>query len=464
MASLASLMARLEPTTGLVEYVQTVKPYHSKILDVSVEYVYTDNAIGWAVDSHTMAICLTDAVLPGSVSLGDDDNSDCDECCPIQPPVQDVEYSCGYGRVWDTIPEPIVTYRILDVILADETVRLSNAFVVQTVAPEIYNVSVVAGSNNRLRFVNSFNVLASSPLNQTVTIAGTPTLEVGETILVEFTVTSLQNLAREYTIVDTFVVGGNTVIEVDKSIPSQTISAKVNTYIKPYDIPRWAYRNAKVRVVGPDYDNELFLIPTLFEDQFNLSLRRNPREFKDYLTFEEFVGPFEIELSKVELYQPGQLIRVQSTQFGINDGDYTVAFSEEVAGLTYVVVNQNIRREKDPATPYDGVLYYVEAGFSEPETCAMASAPDLYGRATAIESLFIDFELTFIDVATNATAIENPPTNGFASRPYGNIQKWDSDVANVHSTAIIVEGGLPLAPSGYDTTTFGNVPFDIMTF
>ena len=43
MADLIDALFRVDPTDGLVEYTKSVKPYHSKILDVLVEYVYSES-------------------------------------------------------------------------------------------------------------------------------------------------------------------------------------------------------------------------------------------------------------------------------------------------------------------------------------------------------------------------------------------------------------------------------------
>lgn len=461
MAALSTLLTRLEPTTGLVSYVETIKPYHTKILDVSVEYIYTDLATMYGTDTADMNICQVDYVLPTSAFNYAAEN-DCDVCCQIQPPVKEVEYSCGYGRVWDTIPEPIVTFNIVDIILADESNRLSNAFVVNSPPPDSFNLAVVVGSTNRLMFVNTHTVLSASPIDRELTLLGQVDVAANQNITVEYTLSSQQNISREYTVVSSTFDGTNTIVVVDKTVPSQTIAIIAHTYVAPYDVPRWAYRNAKIEISAPGYNNQLFLIPTDAENEFNLSIRRNPQEFSDYLNVESLIGPYAITINKMELYQPGQIIRIQSSRDGLNDGLYYVSFAESVGSNTYVVVNETIQHAKDPNVPYDGVLFYVEPGFDEPTICNMTSAPDLFGRGTALEGLLIEFELSVNDI-TIARAQENPITGGFSTKPYGGIQKWDSDVVNVKSISTITDG-ITLLPSGFDTTSFGNVPFDIMTF
>ena len=42
MSTLRDALFRIEPTRGLVSYTEDVKPYHTKILDVLIEYVYEE--------------------------------------------------------------------------------------------------------------------------------------------------------------------------------------------------------------------------------------------------------------------------------------------------------------------------------------------------------------------------------------------------------------------------------------
>lgn len=77
MANLVESLMRIDPTQGLIDYVNTVKPYHSKILEVLVEYVYQEQiaaTIGERWNWNVAFASQTD---------------------------QDIVYSCGYGYRWD---------------------------------------------------------------------------------------------------------------------------------------------------------------------------------------------------------------------------------------------------------------------------------------------------------------------------------------------------------------------------
>jgi hypothetical protein len=75
--SYVAALQKIDPTEGLVSYVQTVKPYHSKVLDISIDYVYTETVAGTITETFTADSEYT------------------------LVPVQTV-LNCGYGHIWDT--------------------------------------------------------------------------------------------------------------------------------------------------------------------------------------------------------------------------------------------------------------------------------------------------------------------------------------------------------------------------
>jgi hypothetical protein len=80
MADLTKALFRIDPTEGLLQYVQAVKPYHSKVLDVFVEYVYTEPLYVTMQERMMMTVGLEELVYP-------------------------IMYSCGYGYVWNPYSE-----------------------------------------------------------------------------------------------------------------------------------------------------------------------------------------------------------------------------------------------------------------------------------------------------------------------------------------------------------------------
>lgn len=84
MAELNDALFRIDPTEGLLLYVQDIKPYHSKVLDVLVEYVY----------SEPMTVAMNDRtqLTVGFPVINESD--------PLRSPQHPFVYSRGYGYVW----------------------------------------------------------------------------------------------------------------------------------------------------------------------------------------------------------------------------------------------------------------------------------------------------------------------------------------------------------------------------
>lgn len=86
MADLVQSLFRIDPTQGLVDYVHAVKPYHTKLLEVLVEYVYTEHISATVKERWKWDMVFT-------------------------RPDSDVVFTCGYGYRWDpygiTAPEAI---------------------------------------------------------------------------------------------------------------------------------------------------------------------------------------------------------------------------------------------------------------------------------------------------------------------------------------------------------------------
>lgn len=81
MTNLVQSLFRIDPTEGLVQYVNAVKPFHSKVLDVLVEYIYSESVKVSIKDRWSWTITLS-------------------------RPKSDIEYACGYGLTWDPIKTP----------------------------------------------------------------------------------------------------------------------------------------------------------------------------------------------------------------------------------------------------------------------------------------------------------------------------------------------------------------------
>lgn len=90
MSTLRDALFRIEPTRGLVSYTEDVKPYHTKILDVLIEYVYEERIDATLTEKWRWEIHWDERW---------DNDRDADWLASRKAP--HVTYSCGYGIVWD---------------------------------------------------------------------------------------------------------------------------------------------------------------------------------------------------------------------------------------------------------------------------------------------------------------------------------------------------------------------------
>lgn len=93
MTDLVQSLFRIDPTQGLVDYVNAVKPYHTKLLEVLVEYVYTERVDITVGERWKWNMAFT-------------------------RPDSEIVYTCGYGVRWDpygiTAPESTPTSLIVN--------------------------------------------------------------------------------------------------------------------------------------------------------------------------------------------------------------------------------------------------------------------------------------------------------------------------------------------------------------
>lgn len=86
MSDFNRALFRIDPTEGLLQYVQKVKPFHTKALEVLVEYVYIEPMVVTATERFHLTVGL-----PGF------DSFDSDE------PATEITYASGYGISWSEL-------------------------------------------------------------------------------------------------------------------------------------------------------------------------------------------------------------------------------------------------------------------------------------------------------------------------------------------------------------------------
>lgn len=192
MTNLTKALFRIDPSEGLVEYIKVVKPYHSKILDINVGYIYDEPIISNVRDS-TPQFNITHA-------LG------------------------GYGLVWET--SGIST----TIQSADPN---TNVFGVTSIISVPYDFTVISVPTNDMIFVSppegwppGAAVMVSStgtlpaPLLNTTTYYYIPTSITGTYVLAT---TRYPNSLADFVLLTSIGSGTLQIFRTEPFIPGETV-------------------------------------------------------------------------------------------------------------------------------------------------------------------------------------------------------------------------------------------------
>lgn len=480
MANLIEALFRIDPTQGLVNYVNSVKPYHTKILEVLVEYIYTEQVNVTVTDRLTWNMTIT-------------------------RPDGDVLYLCGYGYNWDhtgivspelipmsyivsavgkfyldisteignsviaiirnvtgyalSIDDPIVfdTDTVLPAgIIAGETyyvtsitpttlevsdtiggtpITFTDAITLR-IAPQglLYNTFLVGPSinafqyqalatslsSNQLSFVDGFTVTSIDSTLNKITVASLPTPpSPGDVIYLNGNSSSIAN--GKYTVAG--VVG--LTIAVNEDIPPLTPNDGTVYTVDNFDnIPFWS-NGTKVKVSSAgtlptplSSSEEYYFIPQATIGVFALATTRYPTSYADYIDITSIGDDLLIE--RAEPFTPGEYVNVTGSYMHRNDGTYIIATVEPEGANFRVSVLQSINAMTISPAPsmYDGVMTSLDlSGYGSPEYCLPVHTPDLYAATYINEKLQFTFSIDERDFL-GTQVIENEH-GGWGADPFG---------------------------------------------
>lgn len=399
MANLIESLFRVDPTEGLVQYAKVVKPYHTKILDVLVEYIYTEKA---------------------SVTI----NEKWEWTLQLGEPDADVIRMCGYGLVWDAFRSN-ETNPSTTIISAESNTSLgvpSNTFLIEPSLGSPYTVLVTNLQSNQLTFVRPYVTVGVNPALKKWTAQGnlSSNLSVGQKIYIREN--SGFGADKEYTVVSFTLVLGNTEITVQESISIQ--AASDGTLYVPMllsDIPTWATGlELQLSTVG-SYPNPIsptaryYFAPTSTPGVFNLATKRYPTLLTDYVDVTT-VGSGQLLAHRSETFFPGSTVIVTGSYLNKNDGTYIVLKTEPEGIYTRVYVLQKVPYTTPSPLTTDGIITAAVQGYDDPSYCAVAQSPGLYADTFIHESIKFEFHIDFTE--TLQTNISQDTIDGFGYVPY----------------------------------------------
>lgn len=433
MANLIQSLMRIDPTQGLIEYVNTVKPYHTKLLDILVEYVYTDAVNVTVKDNLTWVIELA-------------------------RPDTDVVYSCGYGLVWDqqvtsetTIKAPIIS------ALADSAP--GNSFLIIPQVGQSYGICVVNSTASLFSFADTFNIVSVNYQSQQWVVSGdvTTLLFAGKAVYVNNNGTSVAN--GKYIVSSSSLVGSNTVVTVQETIyPLAQNNGQFNIPVSSDRFPAWI-AGTQINLVSTGSlptpltaETVCFFAPTTTPGVFNLSTKAYPTKYDDFVKVTD-TGSGNISAFRSQTFFPGATVTVTSSFHTANNGQYTIMKTEPEGDNLRIYVREKVAFSSPIGHATDGMMIYNINGYDAPAYCELAQAPDLYVGAYISEMLTFEYLINFTDTITSSISEFN--MSGYGDMPFSTASDslfGESTDSSIEANPLMA--GYTMLPHGIDAQMF----------
>lgn len=442
-------MIRQDPTVGLVEFATSVKPYHSKILDVLVEYVYQetiDVSVGekdWRMETQ-----LTRSTVPAA-------------------------FSPGYGFGWDVTMFPVID--VLNNSVYNNTVRttaadvgtdLANTFEIYATKTSINIQPLPAATSTTTNFVLGGSLPVKVVLNVTGYI-----MSINTTLTTNATVNLPVGLnSCQYVLL--YDIGG---VNQFRATLIEPFNHAIGVYEFEQPAPEWACSSLGVTAVfvhktstpldfnmgeevelvtqnpaGAPVVVSGFYIPSPDPFIFSVATKKYPVRVQEYRTLVAANNPLPMRREVVSVGSistiPTYGIRHRHGQFGVgntfkyigvasdsNNNNYTVETVDIIGadidlGVTTVVllrikVGQRIAISEasvNPAFGFDVVGAAAKVritGFGMVESGETYNASDLSVFSVVSESLSLEYNIQLSDsVDSTADEFSYP---GYGDNVYG---------------------------------------------
>ena len=491
----------LDPTTSFVEYVQDVKPYHTKIFDVLINYAYSDMM---RVNLRENIEISVEVSAPGEEPIyycgpgyepgfgfgygiywgGGYGGENSDTAAIPPPPATDDPYDdSGYDDVGydgtvssnpsNTIPPVVNVYApIVQAVTGTSTVPdlPANSFLVTTPAPVYYTVSIINSVSNQLGFVRNYALAGVSPLDKKWVLAGdqTPYITAGTV----FYTGAAKTPTGQFTIETISFNGTETELIVKEAIPLTAIgTGYISILVTPEYLPWWPY-GMGVKLMSNDplpaplvQGQMYYFIPQDQPGAFNLATVRYPTKDSQYVDLSQLSNQ-QITLFNAETFVPGMKVVVQGSLNGRNDGNYTVFRVQQEGDKVRVWPVEPIMYPNDPSRTTDGWLSYdLSEGVIQYGFCPIASADDLFTQVYIGEKLEFRMEISFNDKpSVNMLENRTPEILGWGGVLFGSSYDDDEEAFTVTAVQFASVGGDidvgNIILNGFDTRPFDLAPFD----
>lgn len=498
--------ATLDLTDSFVDFVHEVKPYHTKIYDILMNYAFTDRMTVNMYENLNIEVTITDGgentepvyncgpgYEPGygfgyGIYWGGGyggGNSDTSVTPPLPPTDEPFGDTPGYDtRGWDgtvitnpsnTIPPVNNVYAgIMQAVSSDgqPVGVVANTFLVRTPASTFYNVAIINAHSNQMGFVRNYTLSGVTPTDRKWFVEGDQTAFIRPEDVV-FTGAARQQQAQ-FTVASVSYNGTSTEVVTKEGIPLTAVGNGVlSVLVTPEYLPWWSYGMAvklssdtplpAPLVAGKTY----YFIPHAKPGHFNLAEVRTPQTYQQYVQFPEMSNQ-NITIGNAEFFLPGMSVHVEGSFLNRNDGYYTVLKSEEENGLIRVYVVEPIPYPTyDDKLPDGWLTYDLREGVVKWNVCPLTDGPSLFTQVIIGERLTFEFDIEFKDRAV-VSMIENrvPDLVGWGDTLYG--KEWDNienarPISQSQESSISGDGNFAgVLNGGFDTRAFDMFPFDAL--
>lgn len=342
-----------DPTKGLIEYFNEIKPYHTKLLEVAIRYTHeevvkvrcgetlhiTPHLINRYWDPTTFR-CNSGYDLDYGYGYGiiwqGGYGGGLEEGGESRPPLfTDVEYDEPYSddgydgniqpyNTANNSPARPLNLPILEAISSDRTDYPAQTFLVETPTPEAYSIMLTNVESGTFGFVTPYDIINVIPLQRTWIIKGDAISDfVKDTV---FYVNANEKI--KYTVdTATLDTSGNTLVKTKETISLKTSTTGIaGILITNRALPWWPL-NMRVKVINATDDqlhDTLYFKPltdTTTQGFFNLTFSPSG---KDIII--PNIPKDKMIISNVDTFLPGMGIVV--LEGGANNGKYTVYRAE----------------------------------------------------------------------------------------------------------------------------------------
>lgn len=313
-----------DPAEGLVQHAMQMKPYHSKVYEIVMDYVYFDDLVASMSDELEIRVDMRSGKEGEQPEL-------------LCGPGFDSAYNFGYGIYWGGgygSPERYPGYQLrndfVDIIEAVGTFSQSEnagSFLIDEWQSEKYHILVTDLINNQMTFVTYHDMISYDYEERKFIISGN-VLEAVEDSM-EIYVPSTNTDQIRFTVTDVVLnSGGNTEITVLENIPIRTTVNPIGIPLDHLLLPWW-WRGAKVKISGTDLpspldpDGTYYFAPIEKYGVFGLAHTPSPKVPSDAVRFDAF-NMTPIEIWTDEPFFAGIKVEVTGAENANNDGLYTI--------------------------------------------------------------------------------------------------------------------------------------------